>query len=343
MREKRYEIIVVGAGPAGLSCAKRLLELGLRPVVFEKKHEIGSPLRCGELTRGDFYKVIGIRRDEAFIQNTIRSNVVISRSQFEMRMAEIIAQAGGRVFTSTWVRDVIPYDGLYSGVLVQTPVGTLRALSKAVVIAEGVEGLIARKAGFNTHLELSEIGACYGAKMDGVRIENIHQGFGGAVVSGSTPFAYWLFPLSSTSVNVGIGVAGTEGYRAKDRFYDFIMRVKELRGGSITKRIVGAVPMSGPLKIPYGDGIIVTGTAARLVDTLTGEGIIFALVSGKVAAEVLSNAKKRMDFSKESLEEYSYKLSGMYRFLEEKVRESKKTIGKGLLHLFKNFEEWYHG
>ena len=42
------DVIVIGAGPAGTACAKKLAENGFSVKVFDKRAEIGSPKRCGE-------------------------------------------------------------------------------------------------------------------------------------------------------------------------------------------------------------------------------------------------------------------------------------------------------
>ncbi|MEM3710296.1 MAG: FAD-dependent oxidoreductase, partial [Nitrososphaerales archaeon] len=49
MSEKDYDAIVIGAGPAGSSVAKRAAELGIKVLIVERKREIGYPIQCGEL------------------------------------------------------------------------------------------------------------------------------------------------------------------------------------------------------------------------------------------------------------------------------------------------------
>ncbi len=44
----RYDLVVVGAGPAGAMAAWRAAELGLATLLLEKRQEIGSPVRCAE-------------------------------------------------------------------------------------------------------------------------------------------------------------------------------------------------------------------------------------------------------------------------------------------------------
>ncbi|MEW6069584.1 MAG: NAD(P)/FAD-dependent oxidoreductase, partial [Candidatus Thermoplasmatota archaeon] len=45
---EKYDIVVVGAGPAGSTCAKVASEKGCKVLLIEKRQEIGVPVRCGE-------------------------------------------------------------------------------------------------------------------------------------------------------------------------------------------------------------------------------------------------------------------------------------------------------
>src|SRR3989304_5611802 len=42
------DAIIIGAGPAGTACAKKLAENGFTVKVYDKREEIGSPKRCAE-------------------------------------------------------------------------------------------------------------------------------------------------------------------------------------------------------------------------------------------------------------------------------------------------------
>ena len=48
MIREAYDVVVIGAGPAGSIAARTCAQAGLRVLLAEKRQEIGSPVRCGE-------------------------------------------------------------------------------------------------------------------------------------------------------------------------------------------------------------------------------------------------------------------------------------------------------
>ena len=71
---KRYDVIVIGAGPAGLMAARELEKNKAKYLIIEAKGRIGSPLKCGETTRDEtFFELFG-HADYPFIKNKI-SNI----------------------------------------------------------------------------------------------------------------------------------------------------------------------------------------------------------------------------------------------------------------------------
>lgn len=301
MIRPEYDVLIVGAGPAGLAAGLGLVHSPLKAVLFDKKREIGLPIRCGELTRKGFCELLGIDCNR-FVRNDFGPNILISRNQFEMHLAEEIVRRGGNIFTRAWVRDFIPYDGKKVGAIVQYGDAQYEVYAKALIICEGVEAQISRKAGFDVYLTPSDVGSCYSAKLDGIsvdphKIEMSHT-------PPPYPYFYWIFPISKTSANVGVGLPGTEGNRAREIFHRFVNSRSDLKEGKITREIVGVVPVTPPLEDPFKDGILVAGSAARLVDPLQGEGIVWALQSGVTAAEIIRKAGVIGDFSAAVLSEY---------------------------------------
>jgi len=121
---RRYDLVVVGAGPGGSMAAKTAAEAGLSVLLLEKRQEIGSPVRCAE----------GVGRDQliAFIEpdprciaaevnkaeittiaggekETLRATdghgYILERRVFDRVLAERAAKAGAEVRVKTQSRD----------------------------------------------------------------------------------------------------------------------------------------------------------------------------------------------------------------------------------------------
>jgi digeranylgeranylglycerophospholipid reductase len=104
---------------------------------------------------------------------------------------------------------------------------------------------------------------------------------------------------------VGIGITGRKsgpGKRAKDYLDTFVER--QFPDGRTIEHIVGGVSVCRPLPCTVGDGLMIVGDAARVVDPLTGGGIYNAMYTGKLAAEVAADAIGEGDTSRERLMSY---------------------------------------
>ena len=71
-----YDVIVVGAGPAGSSTARHCSEKGLRTLVFERNNEIGTPKRCAEGLSDNAVKKLGLDVPRNCIAQDIRGAYV---------------------------------------------------------------------------------------------------------------------------------------------------------------------------------------------------------------------------------------------------------------------------
>lgn len=111
----------------------------------------------------------------------------------------------------------------------------------------------------------------------------------------------WVFPKGPKTASVGIGVE----VRLCDAgmAYSLLMDFIKYRFGkaSIVAEWAGGVPVSLPMKKPYGNGIILVGDAARHCNPLTGGGIYTAMVSGQKAGELAVEAVTKNDVSEKFL------------------------------------------
>ncbi len=113
------------------------------------------------------------------------------------------------------------------------------------------------------------------------------------------PGYFWIFPLPNGQTNVGIGMLASHVRRRKINLRE-VMRAaiekspairERFRGAQLQGKILGwGLPMCVEQGRISGDGYLLTGDAASLIDPFSGEGIGNALYSGMIAAQAAQKA-----------------------------------------------------
>jgi digeranylgeranylglycerophospholipid reductase len=178
-------------------------------------------------------------------------------------------------------------------------------MAEVIIAADGVGSRVARWAGLNTALKLSDVESGIQFKMVGVDFESpsvMEFYFGKKVAPGGYA---WIFPKGEDMANVGLGVLGSRaGMPAIEYLKNFVERMPGLRKGKIIEINGGGVPVSGPLERTVKDNVLLVGDAARQVNALTGGGIDSSMRAGAIAGEVAAKAIKEGEVSEERLLEY---------------------------------------
>jgi digeranylgeranylglycerophospholipid reductase len=131
----------------------------------------------------------------------------------------------------------------------------------------------------------------------------------------------WVFWKGADLANVGIGVNLSKIHdRAEAKRYldALINRTPSLAKAEVIEEVAGAVSVSMPLEKTVAPGVILAGDAARLIDPLTGGGILNGCLSGKLAGEAAATAVGAGDASLEGLLPYERRWRG--RLEEELAR-----------------------
>jgi len=319
----RYDLVVVGAGPAGSSTAKTAAKAGFDVLLIEKRQEIGDPVRCAE---GAGKK--GIKRhvkpDPRWISAEVKGSrifapdgtkleiseersgaevgYVLERKIFDRVLAEQAADAGAEVMVKTPATGLITKNGQVVGIRGRSLGEAVEIKAGLVVGADGVESLVGRWAGINTTLAPSEIETCAQFLLKGVRNDD-HSEF--YLSNKLAPGGYaWVFPKGDGMANVGIGVLGSrsEGGMPIELLSRFVN--DKFPSAKVVEVIVGGVPVCGPIERTIADGLMLVGDAARQSDPLTGGGILNALDVGVIAGEVAAGSLEEGDVSREALGEY---------------------------------------
>ena len=90
-----YDVLVVGAGPAGTLTAKHLANYGLSVLIIEKRAEVGSPIRCGEGLDKNGLAKMGLKPNSKWIANEVKGAHVIAPNGTTLELTE--AMAGNEV------------------------------------------------------------------------------------------------------------------------------------------------------------------------------------------------------------------------------------------------------
>jgi geranylgeranyl reductase family protein len=326
----RYDAIVVGAGPAGCSCALFLANAG-REVLLLDKAAFPREKVCGDAFSG---KSIGIARELGLLpmisklpHGIVRGLTMISPDGKKVDVP--FPKATGMEFAGYTIerRDV---DGLifqaasgHKNVtavqnftvdgLERTPGGAVcgvsgfspssegkkasRFFGKVVVGADGSASTLSRLVGQRSQPREHTYSAVrgYWSGVTGLS-ENIELYFIDSVLPGYL----WIFPMAGGKANVGLGILSSD---LKTKHPAIILQEAIAKHPSIAPRFSNAklegkiggwaIPNGSYKKQNTGDGWLLVGDAASLVDPFSGEGVGNALSSGKYAALAIISALEK--------------------------------------------------
>jgi len=321
----RYDVLVIGAGPAGSIAARTAAEKGLDVLLIEKRQEIGDPVRCAEGVNKEYLKK-HMEIDKRWICADLKASFiyapdgtriemaqeisggevgyVLERKVFDRALAEQAASAGAEVRVKTRATDLIIEDGFVRGARLMH-LGKVYDVRAGIVIgADGVESKVGRWAGIDTSLKPIDIETCTQYLIAGADIDQDHCEF--YIGNEIAPGGYvWIFPKGEGKANVGIGILGSKTGKFKPRPVDYLNSFleKKFPNARIVEMVFGGVPVSGSIEKTSANGLMLIGDAARQSDPITGGGILNAMDAGKLAGEAAYTAISEGDVSLQKLEE----------------------------------------
>ena len=337
-----YDAIVVGAGPAGSVTAMYLGKAG-KKVLLVDKAKFPRDKTCGDAQgreTADVLKDLGIYEEFKKLEGqkiygmTISSpngtqvhlDVVKDRSlpapsYIHRRMIfDNFLFQNAKKFAETKilsVTDIIVEGGHARGVVGLNEKGGKEEIRAKIILgADGALSVVARKFGLDKnppqHL-LTAIRAYY-KNVEGMtdRIE-IH------LTKGIMPGYFWIFPLPNKEANVGLGMIvkdmQAKGVNLKEALFRELSENPLFRERFRNAKLEGEIrgwnlPSASYRRKCCGNGFLLVGDAASLIDPLSGEGVDNAALSGKFAAQVAAEALDKNDFSEKFLKKYDELLWG---------------------------------
>ena len=163
--------------------------------------------------------------------------------------------------------------------------------ARVVIGADGIESQVGRWAGLERPLKTRDIDACLQYTLVGVEGDpSLNEFYLGSWAPGGYAWVFWK---DRDTANVGLGVnllklkdkAETKGYL--DRF---IAAHPHLAKGEVLEEVAGMVTVALPLDRTGMPGLLLVGDAARMIDPVTGGGILNGCLTGKYAGDLRAEA-----------------------------------------------------
>ncbi len=299
-----FDVIILGGGPGGLSCASLLAEAGVHVLLMERKKTLGPKVCAGGITWHGFIQ----RIPEQLIERTFHEQKIFSNFQnFSFRSKHPVIATVNRLNLGQWMmadarsKGAHIRNGWYVNNVDNRIVTATNDRGKQIrlrcdhlVGADGSTSLVRRCLGIPT----ARLGIGINYQIPGQykymewHLDNGYFGNGYG----------WIFPHRDS---ISIGAYGSRDKRTPSRLKNQLIQWAGSRGFDLAGKQARAELINYDYRGYSFDGTWLVGDAAGLASGLTGEGIHPAIVSGEAVArkiidpdypadEINQMAKKKM-------------------------------------------------
>jgi geranylgeranyl reductase family protein len=306
-----YDLTVVGGGPAGATCARLAAKAGLDVVLLDKAHH-PRVKPCGGALGPQAIQEIDIDISGT-IEKTFNTAMVytpsgdsvrltseglighiVTRSEFDEYLLQKAEDAGVEVIQGV---EVVGLEQLRSGVRALAVGDSYK--SHLLVGADGVNGIIAKELGVRSKWSPTQIAVCMNmvVQLAPEEVESVMRPEADGLPTielyfGLVSWGYgWCFPKRD-GLNIGIGCRVDKLGDLQEIWQKFVSKIEDEKGVEIdiSDRVSYRLPLGDRLNRVIGRRSMLVGDAAGLVSPLTGEGISYAIQSGKLAAKIAFEA-----------------------------------------------------
>jgi geranylgeranyl reductase family protein len=335
-------VIVVGAGTAGCLAAKTIAEAGLKVCLVERKSKdaIGEKV-CGDALGEHHLKTVGLEKPQSgelekriegikiyspdmetvfTVKHEDFVGYILNRRLFGQWLLRKALDKGAFLLDSTHCLEPIIERGFVVGVFARN-VKTgekVELKSKVVVDSSGFLAIVRRKLpremGIEKGIGNEDVEACY-REIRQLKQENKNNEFCEIYLNQKiTPGGYtWIFPKGGAKVNVGLGVCMRGKFpNPKTQLYRHVLTKPLFEGSLLLNGGAWYDPTRRPLDNMVGNGVVITGDAACLVNPIHGGGIGPSMLSGYLAGKTIVEALEKGDVGRDSLWPYNYRYMKMY-------------------------------
>jgi digeranylgeranylglycerophospholipid reductase len=260
--------------------------------------------------------------------NTSTACVLDIKKTYQL-LALKAAKEGADLFVRSNVFDIKRNsDGRIVGLKVFTPRGSLEIDSTLIIDASGFNSFISRKMGFVGPWTRYGIGAEYECFCDNVDRETLFLMVGQRY---SNAGYAWIFPLSTNSVRIGVGIGRPESsvdplQKLNDVIENKLYPLNKLGKIQPIEIHYGLIPNQGLRNTCIYDGLMMIGDTAGQANPLVLEGIRYAIEFGQLAGKIGSNSLKYHSTT-DSLKEYDYLCK---KHLEKRILSALKVQSRWL-------------
>jgi geranylgeranyl reductase family protein len=365
---ENFDVLIVGAGTAGCLAAKTIAEADLKVCLVERKkrEEIGEKI-CGDALGEHHLKTLGLEKPqgkelEKRIEgiriyspdmNTVFTIAhedfvghILNRRLFGQWLVDKALDSGAKLIDSTLFLKPIFEEGFVTGILAKKAKHqTLELKSRVVVDASGFNGVVRSKLpadmGIESYIANEDVEACY-REIRELQQESKNTKYCEIYLNQKvTPGGYtWIFPKSGAKVNAGLGICMRNDFpNPKKQFYNHIFTKPVFKDSVLLDGGTWFDPTRRPFDNMVGNGVIITGDAASLVNPIHGGGIGPSMLSGYYAGKTISEAlekgaptKERLwPYNKMYMESYGKKQASLdvFRILLIKSNDADLNYGMG--------------
>ncbi|MGV3585746.1 MAG: NAD(P)/FAD-dependent oxidoreductase [Adhaeribacter sp.] len=330
MQAQKFDVIIVGAGPAGAACAIKLAHSGLAVALLDKA-AFPRDKTCGDALSIDVVNQLAMLSDKLvadfnflaakvpsygvkifspnhqhvdipFVyKNQESCGYICQRLDFDNLLFQHLKEYQNiQVFENCTVEKVEQQTG---GILAQTSLGDFTG--KMIIGADGAHSIVAKHLG-PIKVEKKHYSAGLRVYYEGVTSFHNDNYIELHFFKDILPGYLWVFPLPDNKANVGIGVLSSVVSEKKLNLKASLQKLLET-APNLKERFKDARPLetvkgyglplgSKPRNIS-GERFLLTGDAASLIDPFSGEGIGNAIRSGRVAADHILKCFEQQNFS----------------------------------------------
>jgi len=318
----QFDVVIVGAGPAGASAAYIAAKNNCSVALLEKEESVAQTVRTSGVTWIEDTKAFGIPADcynpikhytfcspnnEVTISDEQpRAAVLDVRKTYRFLVEQAVKEGATLFVNASATSAVTDSSGKITGIKANLAKEEIVFQSRVVIDASGFQSVVAKSLGLVSQWKKFGAGAEYEAAVENIDSDTWYLMVGQRY----SPSGYaWIFPVGGNKVRIGVGVGKPDSSVDPTQRLDEIIEkklgpIKKLGKISPIEFHYGLIPNDGLVRKTVYDNLMLVGDAAGYANPLVLEGIRYAIKFGRVAGKIAADAIKAKDTSEKTLSKY---------------------------------------